>query len=513
MAAVAAARGGKTVALVEPTAWIGGMVTGGLSGTDAGNSAAIGGLALEFFKRNNAAEVAAGAAPNNIYVGEPHVFLNTFLQMLGEANVAYTKSVRLAAVQKSGAKIASVTLSDGSQHAAKVFIDASYEGDLMAMAGVAYSVGRESRAAYNEPDAGTMVSNALFNGTFDPYVTPTDPNSGLIFEVAPGPALPEGSADNHVMAYNYRSCVTDIATHADNAVPFSQLSPQNYDPSMFLGALRMVQAMNARPGATGEYMARHFLNPQFVRDSNPEKLIPYAAGKFDVNGGSAYSTDVVGIIDGYPDGDEATRQAIRDHVRDYDQGLFYYLATSSDIPESVREFVNRFGVCADEFVDNGHFPTQLYIREGRRMRGAYVMTEFDVLKQVPPPPDVIGIADYNMDSHLHQLVDIGGKVYQEGSGELTGYTQYGVTPGTLYPIPYRALTPSASEATNLLASVTVSASSMAIRSLRMEPQYMIMGHAAGTAASLAIDDNVDVQGVDYSKLESRLKAENQVLAY
>lgn len=511
MAAVAAARSGKTIKLVEPTAWIGGMVAGGLSGTDAGNSAAIGGIALEFFKRNNATEVAAGAAPNNIYVGEPHVFRNTFLQMLSESNVEHTKSVRLAAVQKTGTKITSVTLTDGSRHAAKIFIDASYEGDLMAMAGVAYAVGRESRATYNEPDAGTMIPRELFNGTFDPYVTPKNPNSGLIFEVVPGPVLPEGSADHHVMAYNYRSCATDIATHSNNAIPFAQLKPKDYDPAMFLGALRLVKAIGS--SATGEYIARHFLNPQYVQDSNPEKLIPYAAGKFDINGGSPYSTDVVGVTDGYADGDEATRQKIRDRVRAYDQGLFYYLATSSDIPDSVHEFIHRFGACADEFTDNDHFPTQLYIREGRRMRGAYVMTEFDILKQVPPPHDVIGIGDYNMDSHIHQLVDVDGKVCQEGSGELKGYTQYGIKPGTLYPIPYRALTPNASEATNLLVSVTVSASSMAIRSLRMEPQYMMMGHAAGAAASLAIDDNVDVQNVDYSKMEARLKTEKQVLAY
>jgi len=258
-------------------------------------------------------------------------------------------------------------------------------------------------------------------------------------------------------------------------------------------------------------IARHFFSPAYYMDGSTEVLTPYADGKFDINGNDSYSTDVVQLPDQYPDGNWSLRNQIAAQIQNYDEGLFYYLATNPNVPTSVRAFMNRFGLCKDEFVDNQNLPTQLYIREGRRMLGTYVMTEADVLNTVvPEPTTVIGVGGYNMDSHNHQILNIGGELYAEGDRNATiGYgcdsaAVCRITPGTPFRIPYGALVPAAGDATNLLVSVTVSASSMAYRAIRLEPQYMIMGQAAGAAAALAIKDGTTVQNVPYADLEQVL---------
>jgi hypothetical protein len=313
------------------------------------------------------------------------------------------------------------------------------------------------------------------------------------------------------MAYGYRLCVTDVAAHGANAIPFSQFAPPNYSESMYAGVQRIIDSQISH--LSGEQTARLFFSPAYYRDAATKRdvYLPYAEGKFDINGLDAYSSDVVKSPDLYPDGDWTTRGEVAAQIRRYDQGLLHFLATGSKVPASVRDFVRQFGICKDEFADNGNFPTQLYVREGRRMHGAYVMTEADVLGKVAPAPaDVVAMGGYNMDSHIHQLLNIDDRLYREGS--TTANLGYGcasidnclIVPGTPFPIPYRALTPAAADATNLLVSVTMSASGTAYRAIRLEPQYMMMGQAAGAAAAIAIDDRVPVQGVPYAQLQRAL---------
>lgn len=511
MAAIQASRLGKNVILIEPTHWLGGMVTGGLSATDNGTWSVIGGLALEFFQNTTMLEKSRGGAPiysnGVIFNVEPHIAGQVFMNMLAQANVAYRVDSQLNSVQKSGTQIQLITLADGSAYTAQVFIDSSYEGDLMSMSGVHYTIGREGTVTYGEPDAGVQVPTQI-SGGIDPYVVSGNSSSGLIFQVAPGPAATPGTADQHVMAYNYRFCVTDIATHSSNAVSFSQIIPANYSETNYLGVARLISvlALPAGGSQTPVQIANHFLNPSST---------PYADGKFDINGGDPFSTDVVSTPDRYPDGNWSTRNQIASVIGNYDQGLFYYLATSGNVPSAIQSYINGYGICKDEFTDNNNFPTQLYVREGRRMQGTYIMTESDVLTTVnPAPQNVIGMGGYNMDSHSHQFLNISGQVLQEGNGQaLKGYgcptaagfpTNCKIKPATPFPIPYQALTPMTSDSTNLLVSVTISASNMAYRAIRLEPQYMIMGQAAGAAASLAIDEKVSVQNVSYAQLQNLL---------
>jgi hypothetical protein len=510
MAAVQAARLGKTVMLIEPTAWIGGMVSGGLSETDAGTWTMIGGLALEFFKRTSEVEITRGGSPVEsngvVYNVEPHIALQTFNTMLTQANVATHVGSPLQSVKIQNGKVATLELIDGSSYAAQVFIDSSYEGDLMAMAGIPYTVGREAVSSA-EPDAGVQAPS-LVTPAVSAYQTVGDQASGLLPEITNGPPLPPGSADTTVMAYNYRFCVTDVATHGANAIPFSKLKPSNYSEATYAGPQRIInEAIQTESGAQ---VAGIFFDPGVVPGSNPPVFAPYAFGKFDINGGAAFSTDYVLLPNQYPNGSRTQRQQVASQIQSYDAGLLYFLSNSPNVPASVSAFVNQFGACKDEFADNGNLPTQLYVREGRRMQGAYVMSELDVLnKEQSPPTDVIGMGGYSMDSHIHQLLNIGGMIYQEGNDKANlGYEcsngVCAIQPGTPFRIPYRALTPAVTTATNVLVSVTMSATDMAYRALRVEPQLMIMGQAAGAAASLAIDEAVAVQDVSYSKLQTLL---------
>jgi hypothetical protein len=510
MAAVQSARLGKKVLLIEPTAWIGGMVTGGLSQTDIGTWTMIGGLALEFFTRTSALEIPRGGSPVEsngvVFNVEPHIALQTFDTMLADADVATHVGSPLQSVNIQNGKVMTIDLADGSRYTAQVFVDSSYEGDLMAMAGIPYTVGREA-ASSAEPDAGVQAASPV-TPAVSPYKTVGAASSGLLAEITNGPGPAPGSADNTVMAYNYRFCVTDVATHGANAIPFSQLKPANYSEAAYAGPQRIIDA--AIQTESGAAVAGIFFDPDVVPNSSPPVFAPYADGKFDINGGAPFSTDYVLLPNQYPDGTFSERQQVADQIQSYDEGLLYFLSNSPNVPASVSAFVNQFGACKDEFAANGNLPTRLYVREGRRMQGAYVMSELDVLnKEQPTPTDVIGMGGYNMDSHIHQLLNIGGVIYQEGNNSADlGYGcsngTCAIKPGTPFLIPYRALTPAATAATNVLVSVTVSATDMAYRALRVEPQYMIMGQAAGAAASLAIDEAVAVQDVSYSKLQGLL---------
>lgn len=501
IAAVQAGRMGKRVVLIEPTRHLGGMTTGGLGATDTGNQKAIGGVSREFYRRvlkyyqdKSAWKYETPeqyANREKYYMGdalfsfEPHVAEKVYGQMLDEAHVAIVLGERLDlknGVKKDGTRLVSITMESGSTFAGKIFIDASYEGDLMAKAGVSYTVGREANSQYGEKINGIEVAYSKghqFGFPVDPYIKPGDPASGLVHLIQPGPAGTDGAADSRVQAYNYRICTTDVP---ENCVPFPK--PQNYDEKVF------------------ELLFRYYEAGQ--------KGIPWGPRgmpnrKTDTNNSGAFSTDFIGMADAYPDADYATRdRIIAAHIR-YDQGFLWTLANHPRIPARVRESMSKWGLAKDEFTDNGNWPYQLYVREGRRMIGEYVVAEKDTMWE-RKCDDPIGLGSYNMDSHhCQRYVDPSGHARNEGDIE--------VGPAGPYGISYRSLVPKATQCTNLLVPVCMSASHVGYGSVRMEPVYMILGQASGTAAAMAIDENLDVQKVPYPKLRERLLADKQLVEW
>lgn len=501
VAAVQAGRMGKRVVLIEPTQHLGGMTTGGLGATDMGNQKAIGGVAREFYQRilkyyqvKSAWKYETPeqyAKRERYYQGdalfgfEPHVAERNYDDMLAEAHVQVVRGERLDlknGVKKDGPRILSIRMESGRTFVGKVFIDAGYEGDLMAKAGVSYTIGREANSQYDETIDGIQAGHAKshqFNFPVDPYLKPGDPTSGLVHLIHAGPPGVDGQADKRVEAYNYRICTTDVA---ENRVPFPK--PEGYDERDFELLFRYYAAgLNGIPwGPRGM----------------PNR-------KTDTNNNGAFSTDFIGMADEYPDADYATRAKITAaHVR-YTQGLLWTLANHPRIPEKVRKAVGKWGLAKDEFVDNGNFPYQLYVREGRRMIGEYVLTQHDTMWE-RKCDDPVGLGSYNMDSHnCQRYVDASGHARNEGDVQVGVAGPYGIS--------YRALVPKADQCTNLLVPVCMSASHIGYGSVRMEPVYMILGQACGTAAAIAIDDDVDVQRVPYTTLRERLVADRQLIEW
>lgn len=507
IAAVQASRMGKKVYLIEASRWIGGMVSGGLSSTDVGFPLVISGTTQEFFDRTY--QIEKDRKPSNRWNVEPHVATKVFYEMLSEVNIAPHLETRLIRVNKTGTQITSIETNKNDEYIATQYIDSSYEGDLMAMAGVSYTWGRESRSTYNEPDAGVQKPTLFVNGAIDPYIRKDEPWSGLLFSMTQGPVQAEGSSDRNIMAYNYRHCATN---KRDRAIPYSNLIPSDYHPNTYEGVRRTLDYLRSTlPERSGEDMARWFFSPQRKKVDGKDALEPYANDKFDINGGSAFGSDVVLYNQLYPnpvagqslEDFENTRNFVRKKIANYNLGLFHFLATDQNVPPSVQEFINQFGACSDEFTDNNNFPTQLYVREARRMIGEYVMTEKNVLLQ-KTIEDPIALDGYNVDTHNHQLLNIDGDIYVEGHKNAEGYVTSQTDFCAPYGISFGALKPKANEVTNLLVSVTVSASAVANGSLRLEPQYMMMGQAAGTAASLAVNNGNKVQDVDYNSLRKEL---------
>ena len=484
-AAIESAHLGKQVVLLEPGQHVGGMTSSGLGVTDVYTQSALGGLVKTFFSTVASLYGPANTDNQNGTRYEPHIAEQAFNQMLGQQkNLQVVFNATLSSITMNGTTITSLHASNGTAYDAKEFIDASYEGDLMAAAKVSYTVGRESTAQYNESIAGVWIPSPLGGFTIDPYVTPGNPSSGLLQHIESITFGAPGSADTSVMAYNYRLCVS---TDPGNQIPFS--APANYDPMEFEVLGRYAQALTASGKSTG-------LGNFLLAESLPN-------GKLDVNNSGGFSTDDVAANTAYPDGSAATRQQIIADHRHYVQGLLYFLATDPRIPQPVQTTIKSWGLCKDEFTDNGGWPRQLYVREARRMIGAYVMTQQDVQNKTPIA-DPIGLGGYPFDNHLQHRVVVSGNTEDEaGRG-----TNRGSAP---YPIPYRALTPQPTQATDLLVTVDVSASHVAYESLRVEPTYMIMGQAAGAAASLAVDENATVQNVSYPALANQLTADGQVL--
>ncbi len=487
MTAVAGARNGLKTALLNPGRHIGGMVSGGLSGTDVGRREVIGGLSLEFYWRAGAHYQLNRHLQEIAWMPEPKVAEAIMRNMLKEAGVTLLEERCLrekAGVRKQGARILEIVTEDGSTTRGKVFADCSYEGDLMAQAKVSYTFGRESSAQYGESLAGVRAVTPSHQFAVD---IPARGESGaLLPEVSPEPRGEPGSADKRIQAYNFRVIATQ---EPGNRIPWPR--PPNYDPGRYELLARYLAAMTQLMGS-----------PLTLNEVGLIRVIPN--GKVDLNNRGGFSTDYIGKNYGYPDGSYAERARIWKEHEDYQKGFYYFLANDPRVPRPLQEEVRQYGLAKDEFVDTGHWPNQLYIREARRMVGGFVATQKDLQTELTKP-DVIGMGSYNSDSHNVQRF-----VNEKGFVENEGDVQVPVEP---YQIPYRVLLPKKSEAVNLLVPVCFSASHIAYSSLRMEPQYMILGHAAGAAAALAVRSGSAVQDVDVAALQKQLLLEGAVFEY
>ena len=507
-AAIQAQRMGKTAIIISPDQHLGGLSAGGLGFTDTGDKSVIGGLAREFYHRiwqhydrddswrwqkksaygnKGQGTPAIDGTNRTMWIFEPSAAEKVFEDLVRENKITVVRDAwldRAAGVKKSGARITAITTLSGKTYAGKMFLDATYEGDLMAAAGIAYHVGREARAQYSEELNGVQTG-VLHHGhhfgvlkeKISPYVVPGDPQSGVLPRINPAPPGEFGAADKKLQAYCFRLCLTDVP---ENRVPFAR--PAGYDASQYELLVRIYAA-----GWTDTF----------------RKFDPIPNHKTDTNNHGPFSTDNIGMNYDYPDASYARRREIIREHETYQQGWLYFIANDPRVPAEVREKMSRWGLAKDEFKDNGHWPHQIYVREARRMIGTYVMTENELLKR-RPTPDSVGMGSYAMDSHnVQRYITPEGYVQNEGD--------IGVSTKGPYAIAYGALTPKKTECENLLVPVCVSSSHIAYGSIRMEPVFMILGQSAATAAVMAIDAKIAVQDVPYAALRTRLLADGQVL--
>lgn len=487
IAAVSAARLGMDVVLVEPSSHIGGMTTGGLGYTDIGNKQVVIGLAKKFYRD-------AGEHYGRLeqWIFEPHVASEILDSYLKHPKITVIKQHRLENVRKSGKRITGITVSNGpgfasdSDIAAKYFIDCSYEGDLMAKADVSYIVGRESNDVYGETINGVQLMNGhQFPDGIDPFVEPGNPDSGLLWGISPAAKAPDGTGDTLVQAYNYRICLTDSL---QNMIPITR--PENYDSTKYELLLRLIDSpKNKEPG----------LGDHFIWSRMPGR-------KTDINNKGGFSTDMIGMNHRYPEAGYQQRAEITDAHKAYTIGLLYFMGHDERVPEEIRNEMLRWGYPKDEYVNNGHWTPQLYIREARRMIGEYVATQADCEGRTIPE-DGVAMAAYTMDSHNCQriIIEKNGQVMvkNEGNVEVGGNGPY--------PVSYRSITPQRDECTNLLVPVCLSASHIAYGSIRMEPVFMVLGQVSAMATWFAVKNgNTDVQNVDYKEINSMM-AENPYL--
>jgi hypothetical protein len=499
IAAVTAAKLGKSVILIEPSRHLGGMSSGGLGFTDFGNKAAIGGLSRDVYKR-----LGKFYGKDETWQFQPHHAEQVFKDLVAENKVMVLMEYRLAELQKAGRRIVSITvekappLDNGAPApravpnseqtiSAAMFIDATYEGDLLAKAGVSYHVGREAVATYNEPLNGIRPSTPKhqFVTDVDPYVKPGDLSSGLLPLIQSADPGKPGDGDRRVQTYNFRLCFTKDPA---NKLPITP--PPGYDPARY------------------ELLARH-VEGMVAAKKNPTintllKIDMMPGGKTDINNNGAVSTDFIGMSYDYPDGDWPTRSRIwTDHIN-YINGLVCFLANSQRIPASIRNEMAAWGLCKDEFTDTGGWPCQMYIREARRMIGRYVITQADCDHKTTID-DSVGLGAYNMDSHNCQRIVQNGYVRNEGDVQ--------VAPRGPYAVAYRAITPKAEECENLVVPVALSASHIAYGSIRMEPVFMVLGQSASIAACQAMDEGKSVQEIDLARLKNALLSAGQVLEF
>ena len=511
-AAVQAARMGKRVVIAEFGSHLGGLTSGGLGATDIGNKAAIGGISREFyhrvaqhyadsnawtfetaqdyFNRHRAGQAGAsslGGPDATMWTFEPSVAENILFQMINAAKVPVYFQQRLAGVKKDGARIQEITMENGKIFRAKMFIDATYEGDLMAKAGVSFTVGREPNARYQETLNGVRAETPKhqFTVAVDPYVKPGDPSSGLLLFIQSGDGGQPGDGDRSVQAYNFRLCYTKNPSHR-----LPHVKPEKYEPAQYELLARYLEALVA---AGKKPQLAEFWNPIWMPNQ-----------KTDINNNGGFSTDFIGANYDYPNADHARRAQIWKAHQDYIRGFVYFMATSPRVPENMRQEMQEWGPAKDEFLDTGNWPHQMYVREARRMVSDYVMTEHNC-RGTTEAEDPVGLAAYTMDSHNCQRLVKNGRAENEGDVQVGGFSPY--------PISYRSLVPKAAECENLLVPICHSATHIAYGSIRMEPVFMILGQSAATAAAFAIDDGVPVQQVDYARLRVRLQSDKQVLEW
>ena len=507
-AAVQAKKMGKTVVVVSPDKHLGGLSSGGLGWTDTGDKSVIGGVARDFYHRiwqhyerpeswrqqqksdygnKGQGTPAIDGVNRTMWIFEPHAAEKVFEDLVREHQIPVLRDEwldRAKGVKKSGARITAITTLSGKTYTGKMFLDATYEGDLMAAAGIDYHVGRESRAQYGEELNGVQTGVlhhrhhfGVLKAKVSPYVVPGDPKSGILPRINPDHPGEFGAADKKLQAYCFRMCLTDDPS---NRVPFAK--PAGYDASQYELLLRIYAA-----GWTETF----------------GKFDPIPNRKTDTNNHGPFSTDNIGMNYDYPDASYARRREIIREHETYQQGWLYFIANDPRVPADVREKMSRWGLAKDEFKDNGNWPHQIYVREARRMIGSYVMTENELLKR-RPTPESVGMGSYAMDSHnVQRYITPEGYVQNEGD--------IGVSTKGPYAIAYGSLTPKKSQCENLLVPVCVSSSHIAYGSIRMEPVFMILGQSAATAAVMAIDSKIAVQDVPYAALRTRLLADGQVL--
>ncbi len=515
-AAIQAKRMGKSVILIEPGSRIGGLTTGGLGQTDIGNKAAIGGISREFYegiktyydnpknwKWQSKEEYLDGGqtrtkkSESAMWTFEPSVALKVYEDFIKNEKIELVlnqKLDRTNGVVKIDGKIISIKMLSGEEYHGKMFIDATYEGDLMAAAGVSYTIGREPNAMFKETMNGvntkftdtTMTGLSAHNAMnhnfvdgVDPYVIKGDPGSGLLPCINPDGPGNEGAGDSHVQAYCFRMCLTD---HPENRIPFGK--PKNYNELDYELLLRNYEA-----GEEGF---------PWINSKMPNR-------KTDTNNRTGFSTDFIGQNYDYPEATYEERGKIIERHRQYQKGLMWTLAYHPRMSEHIRKEVSRWGTSKDEFDREDGWQQQLYIREARRMIGEYVMTQYNC-EGLEVVEDVVGMGAYGMDSHhIQRYVNADGFVKNEGNVEARVKEPY--------PISYRSITPKKEECTNLLVPICLSASHIAFGSIRMEPVFMVLGQSAATAACLSIDENTSVQDLDYQWLKSQLLADKQRLLW
>ena len=510
MAAVQTKRMGKSVVIVGPDKHLGGLSSSGLGFTDTGNKAVIGGLAREFYHRvwshyqqpqawkwqkreeygnRGQGTPAIDGEQRTMWIFEPHAAEQVFEGLVKEHGITVHRDQwldRAKGVRKAGARIVSISMLSGRTYTGRMFIDATYEGDLMAAAGVDYTVGREAHSTYGEKWAGVQTGVlhhrhhfGVLKTPISPYVKPGDPASGVLPRISTAPPGAYGQADKRVQAYCYRYCVTD---HPENRIDFPK--PEGYDPRQYALLLRVFDA-----GWRETF----------------QKFDPVPNRKTDSNNHGPFSTDNIGFNYDYPEASyERRREILREHET-YQKGWLYFIANDPRVPKDVQAEMRRWGLPKDEFRDNGGWPHQIYVREARRMVGAFVMTEHELTK-ARPTPDSVGMGSYTIDSHnVQRYITPDGSVQNEGD--------IGVALKAPYEIAYAALVPKRGQADNLLVAICVSSSHVAFGSIRMEPVFMILGQSAATAAVLAIGRKIAVQDVPYAALRERLLADKQVLEY
>ena len=524
--AIQSSRLGKKVILIEPTNRIGGLTTGGLGQTDIGNKQAIGGISREFYQNvksyyqkpenwnwqkretyRDGGQTTSAANEDAMWTFEPSAALKIYKDMLSkEKNITLVYSQRLnrkTGVKKTAGKISSIQMESGQVYTGKMFIDATYEGDLMAAAGISYTVGRESNTQYGESLNGiqankvslTLRKTVSINGAnhnfidgVDPYIKKGDPKSGLLPFINPGKPGVDGKGDNKIQAYCYRMTLTN---HPDNRILFNK--PAGYKELDYELLLRNYEAAEGPVEKMYEY---------------GDPLVPWINSdmpnrKTDTNNQKGFSTDFIGQNYTYPEATYEEREKIAQRHKQYQQGLMWTLAYHPRIPAKVRAAVSQWGTCKDEYESKDGWQSQLYIREARRMISEYVMTQkncekFEVVQ------DPVGLGAYGMDSHnIQRYVDVNGYVKNEGNVEA-----HVASP---FPVSYRSIVPKKSEASNLFVPVCLSATHIAFGSIRMEPVFMVLGQSAAIAASMAIDNNYAVQDIPYKELEANLLKNKQVL--